>query len=148
MTNRPYSLCAGMEHSRTLLSPPEPSDQRRRRHGGPHQTQNTHNGQPQYTRTDNRTITKSTILPLRRRDTRTYPPESARAARSTAEAPWRPPSSPRALRTGHRAMLWLCFPGTWQVYQKNARRRGVLRRISAYFKRARNSVSDDALMAF
>ena len=67
----------------------------------------------------------TTKLPLRRGGTRTYPPESAQAARSTAEPQGRPLSSPRAHGTEHRAMLWLCFPGTWQLFLKITRDGGV-----------------------
>ena len=83
--------------------------------------QNTHTYAAPIRTNTQQNNNQTTKLPLRRRGTRTYPPESARAARSTAEAPWRPPSSPRALGTGHRAMLWLCFPGTWQLFKKISR---------------------------
>ena len=76
----------------------------------PSDTKHTHRAAPIRTnRLQNNNQT--TLQPLRRRGTRTYPPESAQAARSTAEPQGRPLSSPRAHGTEHRAMLWLCFPG-------------------------------------
>ena len=61
---------------------------------------------------------QTTKLPLRRRGKRTYPPESARAARSTAEPPWRPLSWHRALGTGTEPCSGSVSQGPGKFFKK------------------------------